>query len=160
MVGANRHYISDAKQIEKDAPEILDHVKQGKLSIPQAKQVAALPVTQRPAAIERVCRNDNAEEVIDTLAEEVETLQFTQRFGTPFDPTGAKTGSEILSLCAKVKTLEDEVERLRPWHVTCSPRKVSHPIPPLSLLPCTRRWVRYLHPRCSSKSSNMLPRGS
>jgi hypothetical protein len=32
MVGAKRHYISDAKRIEKDAPEILDHVKQGKLS--------------------------------------------------------------------------------------------------------------------------------
>ena len=42
MVGANRQYISDAKQIAKDAPEVLDHVKQGKLSIPQAKQVAAL----------------------------------------------------------------------------------------------------------------------
>lgn len=54
-----------------------------------------------------------AEEVIDMLVEEVETLQFTQRFGTLFDPTGAKTGSEILSLRAKVKALEAEVERLR-----------------------------------------------
>jgi hypothetical protein len=33
MVGANRQYVSDAKKIERDAPEILDHVKQGKLSV-------------------------------------------------------------------------------------------------------------------------------
>jgi len=44
MLGANPHYVSDAKKIEQDAPEILDHLKQGKLSIPQAKQVAALPL--------------------------------------------------------------------------------------------------------------------
>jgi hypothetical protein len=44
MVGANPHYVSDAKQIEQDAPEIPDHVKQGKLSIPQAKRVAALAI--------------------------------------------------------------------------------------------------------------------
>jgi hypothetical protein len=47
MVGANRQYVSDAKKIEQDAPEILDQVKQGKLSIPQAQKVAALPVEQR-----------------------------------------------------------------------------------------------------------------
>jgi hypothetical protein len=40
MVGANPHYVTDAKKIEQDAPEILDQVKQGKLSIPQAKTVA------------------------------------------------------------------------------------------------------------------------
>jgi len=28
---ANPHYVTDAKQIAKDAPEILEHVKQGKL---------------------------------------------------------------------------------------------------------------------------------
>jgi hypothetical protein len=40
MVGANPYYVSDAKKIEHDAPELLDHVKQGTLSIPQAKMVA------------------------------------------------------------------------------------------------------------------------
>jgi hypothetical protein len=32
MIGANPHYVTDAKKIERDTPEILDHVKQGKLS--------------------------------------------------------------------------------------------------------------------------------
>ena len=52
MVSATPHYVIDAKKIEQDAPEILDHVKQGKLSIPQALKIAALPVTwvkQSPA---------------------------------------------------------------------------------------------------------------
>ena len=48
IVGANSHYRTDTKKIEQDAPEVLDQVKQGKLSIPQAKQVAVLPVEQRP----------------------------------------------------------------------------------------------------------------
>jgi hypothetical protein len=48
MLDINPHYITDTKQIAKDAPELHDHVKQGKLSIPQAKRVAALLVEQRP----------------------------------------------------------------------------------------------------------------
>jgi hypothetical protein len=54
MVGANRQYVSDAKKIEQDAPEVLEHVKQGTLSIPQAKKVVALPAEERSAAIERM----------------------------------------------------------------------------------------------------------
>ena len=42
----------------------------------KAKRVAALPVEQRPVASERGRRNDTAEEVIDTLGEEGETLPF------------------------------------------------------------------------------------
>jgi hypothetical protein len=47
MVGANPHYVTDAKKIEQDAPEILEQVKQGKLSIPQAKQRTARLYTRR-----------------------------------------------------------------------------------------------------------------
>jgi hypothetical protein len=68
--------------------------------------MAALPVEQRPASIERVRRNDNAEEGIDTLVEEVQPMQFTQRFGTSFDPTGAKTGAEILTFAQRSKDLK------------------------------------------------------
>jgi hypothetical protein len=51
--------------------------------------------------------------VIDMLVEEVETMQFPQCFGTPVNPPGAKTGSNILSRRAKVKPREDGVDRLR-----------------------------------------------
>jgi hypothetical protein len=35
MVGANPHYVTDAKKIEQDAPEILDHVKQESSRFPK-----------------------------------------------------------------------------------------------------------------------------
>jgi hypothetical protein len=33
MVGANPHYVTDAKKIERDAPEVLEHVKQRTLQL-------------------------------------------------------------------------------------------------------------------------------
>jgi hypothetical protein len=42
MVGVSPRYVQDAKQIAQDAPEILEQVKQGKLSIPQAKKMPAV----------------------------------------------------------------------------------------------------------------------
>jgi len=53
MLGINPHYITDAEKIEHDAPELLDQVKQGKLSIPQAKKVAALPASAYPSSLPR-----------------------------------------------------------------------------------------------------------
>lgn len=41
-------------------------------------------------------------------AAERDAAQFVQRYGTPFDPTGAKTGIEIQSLAARVRALEAE----------------------------------------------------
>ena len=40
MGDASPRYIQDAKQIAKDAPEILDHVQHGTRRIPHATQVA------------------------------------------------------------------------------------------------------------------------
>ena len=37
LVGASPRYVQDAKQIAKDAPEILDHVKQGTLALSPLK---------------------------------------------------------------------------------------------------------------------------
>lgn len=42
-----------------------------------------------------------------------ERAEFTQRFGTPFDPTGAKTGTEILGLRASLAKAERERDEAR-----------------------------------------------
>jgi hypothetical protein len=60
MLGANPHYVTDAQKIEHNAPELLEQVKQGTLSIPQAKKVAALPAEERSAAIERIHKKEPA----------------------------------------------------------------------------------------------------
>jgi len=51
LLGINPHYITVAKQIERDAPELLEKVKRGTLTILQAKKVAALPVALSPGSI-------------------------------------------------------------------------------------------------------------
>jgi len=59
IIGVSPRYISEAKQIQETAPEVLEYVKQGKLTIPQAVKVAALPVEKRAAGIQRA-RNGEA----------------------------------------------------------------------------------------------------
>lgn len=45
----NRQYISDAKALQADAPELLSEVRAGTLNIPQAKQLARMPEEKRAA---------------------------------------------------------------------------------------------------------------
>jgi hypothetical protein len=42
-VGTNRQYVSDAKRIAEAAPELIEQVRQGDLSLPRAKAMATLP---------------------------------------------------------------------------------------------------------------------
>ena len=47
------------------------------------------------------------------LLVEVKQLRVQWRYGTPFDPTGAKTGTEMHSLRARVEKLERERDEAR-----------------------------------------------
>lgn len=47
LVGTNRHYVISAKQISKRAPELLETVRRGQLTIPEARQLSRLPADQR-----------------------------------------------------------------------------------------------------------------
>lgn len=54
MVGTNPRYVSDAKKIQQQAPELIDKVRDGSLTIPEAKKVADLPLDERQEVIELV----------------------------------------------------------------------------------------------------------
>lgn len=54
LVGSNRQYISDAKRITRDAPDVLDAVRNGTVAIPDAKRIASLPEPARAALLTRV----------------------------------------------------------------------------------------------------------
>jgi hypothetical protein len=43
----NRQYVSDANQIQHKAPELLDKVLDGSLSLPDAKKLANMPEEDR-----------------------------------------------------------------------------------------------------------------
>ena len=54
IVGTNSHYVTDAKKIAASAPELVERVKSGDMSIPEAKKLASAPVLMRTAAIEKM----------------------------------------------------------------------------------------------------------
>jgi ParB-like chromosome segregation protein Spo0J len=58
LVGSNRQYISDAKRIARDAPDVLESVRNGKVAIPDAKRIATLPEVARAALLTRVENGD------------------------------------------------------------------------------------------------------
>jgi hypothetical protein len=52
--GTNRQYVYDAKKIKNSAPELLSEVRDGNLTIPEAKKVAELPLKERTQAVEAI----------------------------------------------------------------------------------------------------------
>ena len=56
-VGTNRQYVSDAKRIARDTPDLLPRIEDGTLSIPQAKKVAEYSEPTRAAILQSVVSN-------------------------------------------------------------------------------------------------------
>jgi hypothetical protein len=52
LLGTNGQYILDAKHLEKYAPDLKESVKNGTLTIPEAKQLSKLPVNQRTEVLQ------------------------------------------------------------------------------------------------------------
>lgn len=53
-VGVSEGYISDAKRIERNAPELLERVRDGSLSVPEAKKLSRVGEVERKAVIEKL----------------------------------------------------------------------------------------------------------
>lgn len=47
----NRQYVQDAKAIKESAPEVLEKIRAGELTIPEGKRLAGLPVAEREQVI-------------------------------------------------------------------------------------------------------------
>ena len=58
FVGTNRQYVSDAKKIAQQAPELAEQVIGGTISLPEAKQLLSVDPDTRAAAIDRVVSGD------------------------------------------------------------------------------------------------------
>lgn len=68
IVGTNAHYVSDAKKIAQQAPDLAEQVKRGAISLPEAKKLAAIPEEDRAAVIGQVASGE-AKNVNKALAE-------------------------------------------------------------------------------------------
>lgn len=79
LVGTNRTYVVTAKQVEKSAPELLEPVRSGKLSIPEARQLSRLPTEQRKS-VQKLVEQGDAKNVKDgmrkvRLADQVQAIE-------------------------------------------------------------------------------------
>ncbi len=61
LLGVSHSYVSTAKAIERDAPELLDHVLAGTLTIPDAKTISDLPKERRDKIVEKVVQRKEEE---------------------------------------------------------------------------------------------------
>lgn len=68
IVGTNRQYVSDAKKIAQQAPDLAEQVKRGAISLPEAKKLAAIPEEDRAVVIGQVASGE-AKNVNKALAE-------------------------------------------------------------------------------------------
>jgi hypothetical protein len=62
VVGVNPHYIQDVKKIRQETPELIEHIKDGTLTIPEAKVIARdFQLEERPAIIQKFKDIDSGE---------------------------------------------------------------------------------------------------
>jgi len=82
LLGTNRQYVLDAKRIERDSPILLEQVRTGSLTIPEAKKLNRLSPPEQTKALEMVQSGD-ARTVMDSvrklrLAAQVEAVTVMQ----------------------------------------------------------------------------------
>lgn len=53
LLGTNAHYVTDAKRIAQSAPALIEHVKEGTLTIPDARAIADLPKERQAVVVEK-----------------------------------------------------------------------------------------------------------
>lgn len=70
IVGTNRQYVSDAKAIQKAAPEVAKAVVSGALNMPDAKKIATLPEEQRRVVLEKVESGEKPTKAIQEVKRE------------------------------------------------------------------------------------------
>jgi N6-adenosine-specific RNA methylase IME4 len=61
LLGTNSHYVTDAKRIEERAPDLIDHIKNGTLTIPDAKAIADLPKAKQEVVVQKAIQRKEEE---------------------------------------------------------------------------------------------------
>lgn len=97
IVGTNRQYVSDAKRIAEEAPEVLEKIREGRLALPEAKVVARLPEEDRVAVLQKI---DSGE--AKTVKEAKRALAAEKKIAKPLAPMSAANYRLILGDLAQV----------------------------------------------------------
>lgn len=85
IIGTNRQYVSDAKRIASTAPDVAEQARNGMISMPEAKKLAALPEPDRATIIDRVTSGEvkNVNKALAELRNEAKrSIAMAQPLGT------------------------------------------------------------------------------
>ncbi len=91
-IGVNPHYITDAKRIQKESPELLEQVRVGEISLPEAIKI--IKTDQRKQDIQQ-----QREEISNGVAQlpsgvfEVISVDPPWPYGTDYDPNGRRSAN-------------------------------------------------------------------
>ncbi len=125
IVGSNRQYVSDAKRIVQQAPEVAEMVRSGEMAITEAKQLARLEESKRAQAIQML---KDAE--VDTVNDAVKAINRQDRV------------DNLLEISAGNKALDDNLGPFNviyadpPWryeHSKTDNRQIENHYPTMSL---------------------------
>lgn len=61
MLNTNQNYVVNAKKIEEKAPELIEHILEGTLTIPDAKAIASMPVERRETIVQKAVEKKEEE---------------------------------------------------------------------------------------------------
>lgn len=66
ILGVNRQYLSDAKKLQQDAPELIPMMKQGEITIKTAKQYASIPKDTRGKLLDNLPKQEEGKTKVCT----------------------------------------------------------------------------------------------
>ncbi len=101
LLNTNHDYVSTAKRIAREAPELIEHIKEGTLTIPDAKAIAPLPKERRETVVKKAV--EKKEEEGKRVSRAVKDAIYEEEF---------KEKQEIIAKEAKLVVLPKTMEVL------------------------------------------------
>jgi phage N-6-adenine-methyltransferase len=121
IVGTNRQYVSDAKRIAEQAPELKPLVLSGELNIPEAKVIAALPPEERAEAINKPhVANNGGDNEWYTPREYIEAARLTMG-SIDTDPASSETANAVVKATVFFSAQDDGLSKTWPGNVWMNP---------------------------------------
>jgi len=124
VTGSNRQYVSDVKAIAKQSPEVMEHIRQGTLTVPEAKKISKLPKDKRETILQKVTSGE--EKTVRNAMVSINKQEATRLRESPLfmqigkyrvieiDPPWKLNGEEAKSQVLKYPLMDlDEIKALR-----------------------------------------------
>ena len=88
LAHTNPQYVADAKKLDLESPQVAVHARAGRLNMPQAKQIAALPKPVQAQVIERITSEPEPDvpQIVRQVRTEQRRQEWQERQAVPLPP--------------------------------------------------------------------------